>query len=83
MCLTFEGELPSSVSLDYLWYKVRPYERAPLRCFSCQEFGHVAAVCTKSRICRRCGKTSCRTVQPTVFGRNKCGVKKEEAKCLL
>lgn len=35
--LSFEGELLDSVYYDYMCYRVRPYERAPFRCFSCQE----------------------------------------------
>ena len=60
MCVTFVGSvLPERVYLQYLSFKVRPYERAPLRCFCCQSYGHVAAVCSRNRVCGRCGEESC------------------------
>ncbi|KAK7877096.1 hypothetical protein WMY93_032176 [Mugilogobius chulae] len=59
VCLTFEGTLPDKVLLDYVCYKVRPFTRGPLRCFCCQEYGHVAAVCKGRRKCGRCGGTEC------------------------
>ena len=61
MCLTFKGEvLPERVYIGYLCYRVRPYERGPLRCFCCQQYGHVAAVCRGNRRCGRCGKENCK-----------------------
>lgn len=57
--LTFEGELPDRVFLDYVCYRVRPFERAPMRCFSCQEYGHTAAVCRGVRKCVGCGEPGC------------------------
>lgn len=55
--LTFKDDkLPSRVMLGYSSYIVREYERPPLRCFKCQRFGHVVAVCEGKRRCRRCGK---------------------------
>lgn len=36
-------------------YDVRPYVPPPLRCFKCQRFGHVAAVCKGKQRCGRCG----------------------------
>ena len=71
MCLTFEGEVPGEIDLDYVKYRVRPYERAPLRCFCCQEYGHVASVCRRVRRCRRCGEEVCK---------EECGT--EDPKCL-
>ena len=59
MCLTFEGELPERIYVGYVTYRVRPYERGPIRCFCCQEYGHVAAVCRGVRRCGRCGKEKC------------------------
>ena len=59
ICLTFEGELPARVYQDYVCYRVRPFEAAPLRCFSCQEYGHVAVVCRAQRRCGNCGKAEC------------------------
>ena len=72
--LTFEGNvLPERVYVDYLCYRVRPFERAPLRCFKCQEYGHVAAVCVGSRRCGRCGKDNCEET---------CKEQEERARCL-
>ena len=60
ICLTFEGELPERVYQDYVCYRVRPFQAAPLRCFCCQEYGHVAAVCrAQRRSCGNCGKAEC------------------------
>ncbi|CAL9687399.1 unnamed protein product [Knipowitschia caucasica] len=53
--LTFKDEsLPQKVSLGYLVYPVKPYVRPPLRCYKCQRFGHIAAVCRGSRRCGKC-----------------------------
>ena len=41
-------------------YRVRPYERGPLRCYCCQQYGHVAAVCRGNKVCGRCGKENCK-----------------------
>ena len=61
MCLTFEGEVvPERVYIEYISYRVRPYERAPLRCYCCQQYGHVAAVCRGIKTCGRCGKEGCK-----------------------
>ena len=56
--IEFAGALPERVYLDYV--RVRAFERGPLRCYWCQEYGHVAAVCRRGRNrCRRCGKVGC------------------------
>lgn len=53
--LTFEGNtLPNSVSIDFMTYKVRPYNTGPLRCYNCQLFGHAAGGCTRTRRCVHC-----------------------------
>ena len=55
--LTFkDGMVPKRVMLGYMSYPVREYERPPLRCFKCQRYGHVAAVCRGKQRCRRCSK---------------------------
>lgn len=46
---------PVEELLRYMAYHL-PYERAPLQCFKCQRYGHVAAVCRGHRYCRRCGE---------------------------
>ncbi|CAJ1066432.1 uncharacterized protein LOC113119923 [Xyrichtys novacula] len=52
--VTFDEErLPERVHIGYMSYGVRLYVPRPLRCFKCQKYGHVAAVC-KGR--QRCGK---------------------------
>ena len=54
--ITFEGEkLPEKVYLGYMCYDVRAYVPPPLRCFKCQKFGHIAAVCKGKKRCSRCG----------------------------
>lgn len=54
--LTFSSEVsPQRVELGYLSFQVKPYIRPPLRCFNCQRFGHVAAVCRGRRKCGKCG----------------------------
>lgn len=53
--LTFQGKvLPEKVMLGYMCFTVKAYERPPLRCFKCQRFGHVAAVCRGKRRCGKC-----------------------------
>ena len=59
ICLTFKEELPERIYVEYMTYRVRPFERAPIRCFCCQEYGHTAAVCRRERRCGRCGKEKC------------------------
>ena len=55
--LTFKDDVvPKRVMLGYMSYPVREYERPPLRCFKCQRYGHVAAVCRGKQRCRRCSK---------------------------
>lgn len=54
--VTFEEEeLPVRVQLGFMSYLVKAYERPPLRCFRCQRFGHIAAVCRGVRKCGKCG----------------------------
>ncbi|XP_013885915.1 uncharacterized protein LOC106533973 [Austrofundulus limnaeus] len=53
--LKFEEErLPDKVFVGYMSYDVRPFIPPPLRCFKCQKFGHVAAVCKGKQKCGRC-----------------------------
>ena len=56
--VTFKPEikvLPADVLLGYMVYPVREFVRPPLRCYKCQRYGHVAAVCRGSRRCGKCG----------------------------
>ena len=73
ICITFEEDIPERVFIDYVCYRVRPYEEAPLRCYCCQEYGHVAAVCRGERKCGRCGSKDCKKRQ--------CEEQKVQAKC--
>lgn len=34
--IVFNGELPERIVVDYVVYRVRPFEKAPLRCFACR-----------------------------------------------
>ena len=53
--LTFEEEkLPERVSIGYMSYDVRVYTPPPLRCFKCQRYGHVAAICKGNPRCSKC-----------------------------
>ena len=56
VCITFSGDLPERIYFEYITYRVRPFERGPLRCFNCHAYGHAAAVCRWAARCRRCGK---------------------------
>ncbi len=49
-----EPRLPNKVYIGYMSYEVRPYIPPPLRCFKCQKYGHVAAVCKGKQRCGRC-----------------------------
>ena len=57
--------------MHYVTYRVRTYDRGPIRCFCCQEYGHVASVCRRVRRCGRCGGEGCK---------EECGT--EDPKCL-
>ena len=39
VCLTFYGDLPERIYAEYVTYRVRPYERGPLRCFAVRNTG--------------------------------------------
>lgn len=54
--LTFEEkQLPDKVYIGFMSYSVRVYIPPPLRCFNCQRYGHVAAVCKGKIRCSKCG----------------------------
>jgi hypothetical protein len=50
-----EEKLPERVYVGFLSYVVRPFIPPPLRCFKCQKYGHVAAVCRGRQRCAKCG----------------------------
>ena len=47
-------ELPATVLVGWDRVRVRPCKLRPRRCYCCQQYGHVAAVCTKSPVCSQC-----------------------------
>ena len=54
--ITFEEkELPDKVFIGFMCYDVKLYIPPPLRCYKCQRFGHVAAVCKGKMRCSKCG----------------------------
>lgn len=50
-----EERMPERVKIGYVSYPVRPYVPPSLRCFKCQKYGHVSAVCRGKQRCARCG----------------------------
>ena len=55
--IAFEDEeLPKNIKIGYLNFQVRPYVPPPLRCFKCQRYGHIAAVCKGRQRCPKCGE---------------------------
>ncbi|XP_041913036.1 uncharacterized protein LOC121677948 [Alosa sapidissima] len=53
--LTFdEAKLPGKVLIGYMSYDVKVYIPPPLRCFKCQRYGHVAAICKGKQRCSKC-----------------------------
>ncbi len=56
--LRFEssGMLPSKEMIGYVSFQVREYVRAPLRCYNCQRYGHIASVCRAKRDVHIVGK---------------------------
>jgi hypothetical protein len=54
--LTFNNpKLPTAIQVGYLNVKVEPYIPNPIRCFSCQKFGHLSKNCQKPPACANCG----------------------------
>ena len=54
--LTFNSpKLPTAIQVGYLNVKVEPYIPNPIRCFSCQKFGHLSKNCNKPPACANCG----------------------------
>ncbi|XP_038159537.1 uncharacterized protein LOC119795547 [Cyprinodon tularosa] len=51
-----DEELPKNIKIGYLNFQVRPYVPPPLRCFKCQRYGHIAAVCKGRQRCPKCGE---------------------------
>jgi hypothetical protein len=54
--LTFNRPtLPKYVKAAYSHIPVEPFIPGPLRCFSCQKFGHGQSNCSHTPVCARCG----------------------------
>jgi len=55
--LTFARSiLHKSINAGFARIKVEPYIPNPLRCFTCQGFGHHQSTCKRNKICARCGQ---------------------------
>lgn len=50
-----EQQLPERIMIGYMSFFVREFVPPPIRCFKCQRYGHVAAVCKSSQRCGKCG----------------------------
>ena len=56
--LTFQGnDLPPNVLVGYVRVKVRAFIPSPMRCFSCQKYGHPRTRCNGRPTCSRCAST--------------------------
>ena len=69
LVLTFNyAVLPLKITCGYLSYEVRPFVPNPLRCFSCQKFGHGKNTCKQSPLCADCAQPahegSCQSPKP-------------------
>ncbi len=54
--LHFSGPaLPPNVKLGYMTFSVSEFVNGPVRCFKCQEFGHIGSSCRGKIRCVRCG----------------------------
>ena len=55
--LTFGSpELPKEITVGYLKVKVAFFVPSPMRCFSCNKFGHTSQRCKFAAKCTGCGK---------------------------
>lgn len=55
--IEFQGSvLPERVKVGCMSFQVRPYIPPPLRCYKCQRYGHIAAVCKGKQRCPKCGE---------------------------
>jgi hypothetical protein len=55
--LSFEGkDLPEYVMIGYSRFNVKPYVPRPIRCFRCQQYGHMANACRGGMKCPVCAE---------------------------
>ena len=56
--LTFENEieLPKTVAIGFIKFKLRAYVPGPLRCKNCLQYGHTSKNCSHKPRCLHCGK---------------------------
>ena len=47
-------QLPQTILLGWDRVRVKPEKPRPRRCYNCQAYGHVAAVCKNTPVCARC-----------------------------
>lgn len=47
--------IPRELYFGFVKYNVREFVPKPMRCFNCQEYGHIAKLCKGKRRCARCG----------------------------
>ena len=58
LVLTFETTtLPDTLLAGHIRYSVRVFVPNPLRCFTCQRFGHSSKFCKQTPRCKKCGET--------------------------
>ena len=55
--LTFSKELPKSVNIGFMSFRVTLYVPTVIRCGRCQRYGHTLERCTAKQRCPRCGSS--------------------------
>lgn len=48
-------EIPKDLYFEYVRYTVRKFTPKAMKCFKCQDYGHIAKVCKGKRRCARFG----------------------------
>ena len=48
--------IPKEIYFRFVKYSVREFVPKPIRCFNCQEYGHISSRCKGKRRCARCGR---------------------------
>ena len=56
--LTFLGQIPPSMKVGYVKYKIDKYYPSPLRCKKCWRFGHTKNNCRNKETCSYCSSTN-------------------------